>query len=536
MSHGFPLQPPPPTGDPGLDRFNRDLYRLLRLYLNRVFSPGFGLKVSDDTLETDLSLSSLPGVTITDAADQDILVYDDSSGQWVNEYHDRVFTRVKNDTAGAFTKGQAVYVSDAHNANVVDVDLADASNAAKMPCIGILYQDLAAGAEGLAVTFGKAIGVAANFTDGDVLYVSPTTPGGLTSTKPTSASHLIQNVGILMQAHASNASVKVTGVGRSNDVPNQFSISGTITALEFIKSGGAADAFLLADGDAESGATARGTLGFDETAVSAGSLWYYDTGTSTWKNTNTALVYDVATGTFKSEADAADSTGLPRLSQLTTAATGKGADLIAYDNTSSGLTATKVGDAIDELGAAVISETWSLYISMGNRAGIVDSGSGTLAGANFGINSSSDYDGHSVIYNFTHSADRGVAFRFIVPGDFDTSAVMTLKVYGRLSGNPTAGSACRVGADFRAVADNEDMETGGSLANIGPTDFEIDAYSSSDLCILSLGTVFAASTLAAGDYVKGVCYREGSHANDTYAGTFQILGAFLGGTKKKATF
>ena len=295
------------------------------------------------------SITHIVDVNITSPNDQDILVYDSASGQWVNEYHDRMFVRVKNDTAGAFTKGQAVYVSGPHNANVVDVELADASDAAKMPCMGVLYQDLAAGAEGLAVTFGKAVGVAANFTAGDVLYVSPTTPGGLTDTKPTSASHLIQNVGILMQAHATNASVKVTGVGRSNDVPNQFSIVGTITAASFIKSGGAADAFLLADGDAESGATARGTLGFDETAVSAGSLWYYDTGTSTWKNTNTALVYDVATGTFKSEADAADSTGLPRLSQLTTAATGKGADLIAYDNSTSSLSATKVGSAIDEL-------------------------------------------------------------------------------------------------------------------------------------------------------------------------------------------
>jgi len=101
---------------------------------------------------------------------------------------------------------------------------------------------------------------------------------------------------------------------------------------------------------------------FDETSVSAGSLWYYDTGTSTWKNTNTALVYDVATGTFKSEADATDSTGIPRLSQLTTAADGKGADLVAYDNSTSGLTAELVSDAIDEV-AGLRQFTHSAYRS-----------------------------------------------------------------------------------------------------------------------------------------------------------------------------
>jgi len=89
-----------------------------------------------------------------------------------------------------------------------------------MPAIGIMYETLALDAEGLAVVFGKANGIAANYTEGETMYVSPTTAGAVTNTKPTSGSHLIQNVGILMQAHASNAVVKVTGVGRSNDIPN----------------------------------------------------------------------------------------------------------------------------------------------------------------------------------------------------------------------------------------------------------------------------------------------------------------------------
>jgi len=324
----------------------------LRLTLNR---PATIYNPQADQMRTaltawDVSLDDIAGVTITGANDQDILVYDSASGQWVNEYHDRMFIRVKNDTAGAFTKGQAVYVSGPHNANVVDVELADASDAAKMPCFGLLFQDLAAGAEGLAVSFGKAIGVAANFTAGDVLYVSPTTPGGLTDTKPTSASHLIQNVGILMQAHASNASVKVTGVGRSNDVPNTISISGSVTASGFVTTPASTDV-LVADGSTS-----------DDTSLTAGSILYRNTTDPYWKNTGSALIYDEATGTFKTAADASTSNEVPRLSQFTTAATGKGADLIAYDNATSGLSAALVSDAIDEV-AGLRQFTHSAYRS-----------------------------------------------------------------------------------------------------------------------------------------------------------------------------
>jgi len=101
---------------------------------------------------------------------------------------------------------------------------------------------------------------------------------------------------------------------------------------------------------------------FDETGVGAGSLWYYDTVTSSWKNTASALVYDSVTGTLKSAADASAATSIPRLSQLTTADANKGADLIGYVNTTSGLTAALVSDAIDEL-AARKSFTHSAYRS-----------------------------------------------------------------------------------------------------------------------------------------------------------------------------
>jgi len=163
-------------------------------------------------------LDELSDVSITSAAEQEILRYDATAGEWINDTHDTQFIRVK--AAEALNKGDVVFIFAVHNANVVKVKKARADSTSTMPAIGIMYETLALDAEGLAIVFGKANGIAANYTVGETMYVSPTTAGGVTNTKPTSGSHLIQNVGILMQAHASNAVIKVTGVGRSNDIPN----------------------------------------------------------------------------------------------------------------------------------------------------------------------------------------------------------------------------------------------------------------------------------------------------------------------------
>ena len=198
------------------------------------------------------TLAGLTDTTITSAEEPQILVYDDASSTWLNDTNDRLFIRVYNDTASTLSKGKVVYITGFQNANVAKVELAKADSSTTMPAIGIIWEDVSAGAEGYMVSFGKANGVAANFTAGDTLYVSPTTAGELTNTRPTSTSHLVQNVGILFKPDASNAVMKVTGVGRTNDIPNQFSVTGTITASSLITSGGTSSDFVKGDGSLDS--------------------------------------------------------------------------------------------------------------------------------------------------------------------------------------------------------------------------------------------------------------------------------------------
>ena len=167
-------------------------------------------------------IGDLSDVSITGVADKQILEYDSVSSEWVNVYLDHSYVRVYNNTSSAMSRGDVVYISAAQNADVAQVSLAKADSASTMPAIGVLYDSIAIGAEGLAVVNGKANGIAlptASFSEGDVVYVSGTVEGGVTATKPT-GTNLIQNLGIVMQAHNTNGTIKVTGVGRSNDVPN----------------------------------------------------------------------------------------------------------------------------------------------------------------------------------------------------------------------------------------------------------------------------------------------------------------------------
>ena len=187
------------------------------------------ISVTNGVVSFTGGVNDLSDIVITSAEEPQILVYDDLSSGWINDTNDRLFIRVKNDTASTLSKGKAVYITGYQNANTAKVELAQANSSSTMPAVGVMYADVAAGGEGYIVALGKANGVVANYTAGDTLYVSPSTAGELTNTRPTAASHLVQNVGILFKPDATNAVMKVTGVGRTNDVPNSFSIAGDIT-------------------------------------------------------------------------------------------------------------------------------------------------------------------------------------------------------------------------------------------------------------------------------------------------------------------
>jgi hypothetical protein len=143
--------------------------------------------------------------------------YDDINGELTIE-SDTIEESCKNGTGSTILKGTPVYQTGT-SGNFMEIAPADASSASTMPAVGVLGEDLTAGAEGTLLLMGRISGLNTSaFSEGDVIYVA--SGGGYTNTRPTGQSVLVQNLGRVTKVDASNGGGVVMGSGRANDVPN----------------------------------------------------------------------------------------------------------------------------------------------------------------------------------------------------------------------------------------------------------------------------------------------------------------------------
>src|SRR5690606_20196808 len=127
----------------------------------------------------------------------------------------------RKDSAGTIADGEAVYITGYNSGqDVILVELAQSDSSTTMPALGLAQGSFTNSTSGEIIVSGRLAGQnTAAFSVGDELYISPTTPGALTTTKPV-ANYKIQNVGVFSMANASNGVITITGAGRSNDAAN----------------------------------------------------------------------------------------------------------------------------------------------------------------------------------------------------------------------------------------------------------------------------------------------------------------------------
>ena len=113
-----------------------------------------------------------------------------------------VVVQVRNTTGATLTKGTAVYISGA-TGQVPTVTKAIASgDPTSAQTLGVISADLANNTNGNVTIIGLVTEIDTSaYTDGAQLYLSPTTAGGLTATKPYAPNHLVY-VAIVEYAHA----------------------------------------------------------------------------------------------------------------------------------------------------------------------------------------------------------------------------------------------------------------------------------------------------------------------------------------------
>ena len=136
-----------------------------------------------------------------------------------------IHLHVKNTSGAQIAKGTPVYITgNVGNTEKLEIAPADASDSAKMPAVGVLESTLNNNSEGFVTQGGFLKDITTSTIDGtsgssnDTIYVK--SGGGLTLTKPTGSTVLIQNIGKIARVHGSNGSIVVSSILRANDVPN----------------------------------------------------------------------------------------------------------------------------------------------------------------------------------------------------------------------------------------------------------------------------------------------------------------------------
>ncbi len=135
-------------------------------------------------------------------------------GIFIGDINGAIQQEVKNDTGVTLTKGQAVYLTGAATGSTPHVALANSENAAHMPAIGVVKNNIPDTETGEIVTNGQMNFTGHGFTIGAQLYINGA--GALTETQPTGEANLVQKIGKVV----TSSQIIVQGAGRTNATPN----------------------------------------------------------------------------------------------------------------------------------------------------------------------------------------------------------------------------------------------------------------------------------------------------------------------------
>lgn len=114
-----------------------------------------------------------------------------------------------NDSGVALTDGQIVYISGAQG-NRVAVKLALATtDGTSAGTLGMVTEPIAIGGQGFVTILGTVNGLnTSSLTEGAIVYLSPTTAGAYTTTKPVAPQHTV-TLGYVQRVHATVGSIYV---------------------------------------------------------------------------------------------------------------------------------------------------------------------------------------------------------------------------------------------------------------------------------------------------------------------------------------
>jgi hypothetical protein len=124
----------------------------------------------------------------------------------------RLITNVYNSTGTTIPKGSVVYINGRHSSNLPTIALAIGNNEDNSyKTFALVENDIPTSSSGVVIQAGKIENLnlpTSSYTDGDIIYLSPTVPGGLTTTKPLAPYHICK-IGSITRAHPTFGSIEI---------------------------------------------------------------------------------------------------------------------------------------------------------------------------------------------------------------------------------------------------------------------------------------------------------------------------------------
>jgi len=128
---------------------------------------------------------------------------------WATAYAYQVRNTVRNETGAQLNKGTVVYINGAAGNKVTVAKALATGDATSAQTFAVLAENIPNNQNGLAITSGllEDLNTSA-YSAGTQLYLSPTTAGAFTSTKPSAPDHMVY-VGVIERSHANQGSMLV---------------------------------------------------------------------------------------------------------------------------------------------------------------------------------------------------------------------------------------------------------------------------------------------------------------------------------------
>jgi hypothetical protein len=175
-----------------------------------------GLTGLTGAITTPTNIDFATGATVTSAVGR--LYYNDAEGgleygmkggNVTLQIGQEMVQRVTNNTGSALSDGQVAYVTGAAG-NRMTVALAKAdAEITSAATIGLVTEPIANSQSGFMTTEGLVHGLDTSaFAEGAALYLSPTTAGALTATKPSAPNHMVV-IGFCVRSHATQGIIYV---------------------------------------------------------------------------------------------------------------------------------------------------------------------------------------------------------------------------------------------------------------------------------------------------------------------------------------